>query len=105
MHDLEDAVSDMHSIGPLGESRAGSLMNAPNHRHCDQSQEESLREDVGMIKVLGNELFLAALEVTLLQLPNSYNAQSALLELIHFSIHHSQVFFFLLIKGFQFLIA
>lgn len=105
MHDLEDAVSDMHSIGPLGESRAGSLMNAPNHSHCDQSQEESLREDVGMIKVLGNELFLAALEVTLLQLPNSYNARSALLELIHFSIHHSQVFFFLLIKGFQFLIA
>lgn len=80
--------------GPLGGSRAISSMNAPNHSHCDQSQEESLREDVGMTKVLGNELFLAALEVTLLQLPNSYNARSALLELIHFSIHHSQVFFF-----------
>lgn len=58
-------------------------------------QEESLREDVGMIKVFGNELFLTALEVTLLHLPNSYNARSTLLELIHFfSIHHSQVFFF-----------
>lgn len=106
MHDLEDAVSDMHSLGRWG--KAGPF---PQRMHLTTGtairvQEESLREDVGMIKVFGNELFLAALEVTLLHLPNSYNARSTLLELIHFSIHHSRVFFFLLlIKGFQFLIA
>lgn len=100
MTSLEGVVSDMHLLVPLGESGAAYSMNASSKQGQKKwaakvrVQEELPQEDVGLIKVFGNELFLTALEVALLQLPNSYNAQSALLELIHFSIHHSWVFFF-----------
>lgn len=75
MHNPEVHL-DMHSLLPLGESRVVYSVNASKPQQKKPTtkisvQEESLQEDVGMIKVFGNKLFLAALEVTLLQLPNS----------------------------------